>query len=320
MGRLLIVVFPGLPEKHTSMILEAAERHGFECHFFEESFGCVSLLAGAEVVLGYDPFLARNAPNLRWLCTPFAGVDAFTAPGVFASPSAVLTNSSGAYGVTISEHVVMVLLWILRRQGEYSAHIRNREWVRRLPVRSLYGSRITLLGTGDIGQETARRLRSFEPERLTGVNRGGKNPENLFDRVLTADSLDQVLPETDILVISLPGTGDTARMVSAQHLALLPDNAVVVNVGRGSVLDQAALEKELRKGRLFAALDVFEQEPIPPDSTLWSCPRLLITPHVAGDTTLPHTVDRIVSLFLEDFENYCSGQPLLRLVDRETGY
>ena len=320
MSRSLIVVFPDLPENHTARIVSAAESHGFRCRFFNRASESLPFLEDAEVILGISPELSRHAPNLRWICTPFAGADVFMAPDAFANPSAMLSNSSGAYGVTISEHIVMVLLETLRRAPEYQEHIRRREWVRRLPVRSIHGSRITLLGTGDIGQEALRRLRSFGPERITGVNRSGKNPGNLFDRILKSDSLDQALPETDILVISLPGTRETFRLVTARHLALLPDGAVVVNVGRGSVLDQAALEKELRKGRLSAALDVFEQEPLPPESTLWDCPRLIITPHVSGDTTLPHTVDRIVDLFLEDFENYCAGKPLNRLVDRSAGY
>ena len=238
----------------------------------------------------------------------------------FANPSAMLTNSSGAYGVTIAEHIIMLLLEILRRQQEYRAHVAGHEWFRRLPVRSIYGSRITLLGTGDIGQETVRRLRGFAPKQITGINRSGRNPGAAFDRIMWNTELDQVLPETDILIISLPGTPDTLHMVGRKQLALLPDHAVIINVGRGTVIDQEALEQELRSGRLYAGLDVFETEPVPADSSLWDCPRLIITPHVAGDTTLPHTLDRIVDLFLEDFDNYCAGRPLIRTADRGKGY
>ena len=108
--------------------------------------------------------------------------------------------------------------------------------------------------------------------------------------------------------------------LDAERLALLPDGALIVNVGRGTAVDQAALERELRAGRLQAALDVFEQEPLPADDPLWDCPGLLLTPHVAGNMTLPYTRDRIVALFLEDFENYCAGRPLQRQVDLKKGY
>ena len=155
---------------------------------------------------------------------------------------------------------------------------------------------------------------------MVGVNRGGKNPGSMFDRVLKSENLDQILPETDILIISLPGTEATFHIVSEKQLKLLPDDAVVINVGRGSVVDQNALEKELRSGRLYAGLDVFEEEPVPPESSLWDCPRLIITPHVSGDLTLPYTVEKIVSQFLENLERYCAGEPLLRVVDRKAGY
>lgn len=320
MTRTLIVSIPDLPEEHADRIRNTAESFGFECRFFDSFSDAEPYLADAEIIVSANPKFSRSAPGLRWLCTPFAGNDLFMDPDAFANPDALLTNSSGAYGVTISEHVIMVLLEILRRQHEYQAHIAKREWVRRLPVRSIFGSRITLLGTGDIGQETLYRLRSFAPESITGVNRSGRNPDDLFDRIVRSDRLDTVLPETDILIISLPGTKETFHIIGETQLKQLPDRAVIINVGRGAVLDQAALEKELRSGRLYAGLDVFETEPVPPDSTLWDCPRLVITPHVAGDTTLPHTMDRIIDLFLEDLENYCTGRPLKRLVDRSLGY
>ncbi len=320
MDRSLIVVMPGLSAEYTEKIRQAAGRYGFQCRFFDHPTDSMPYLTEAEVVFGGDPFLSRNAPSLRWMCLPSAGTDLFNSDSAFANPAALLTNSSGAYGVTISEHILMLILEILRRQPEYQDHVKAGEWVRGLPVRSIHGSRITLLGTGDIGRETVRCLRGFQPSQINGVNRSGTNPGNLFDRILRSDSLDQILPETDILIVSLPGTRDTFHMISEKQLQMLPDDAVIVNVGRGSVIDQAALEKELKKGRLFAGLDVFEAEPIPQGSSLWNCPRLIITPHVAGDTTLPYTLQRIVELFLEDFENYCTGRPLARLVNRSIGY
>ena len=138
-----------------------------------------------------------------------------------------------------------------------------------------------------------------------------------FDHV--RDSL-SALAEADALILSLPGTPETFHLLGEAQLALLPDGAAVINVGRGSVIDQPALERELRSGRLCAALDVFEEEPLPQDHSLWTCPNLLITPHVAGNMTLPWTVNRIVELFLEDLENYCNGKPLRRRIDPQRGY
>ena len=145
-------------------------------------------------------------------------------------------------------------------------------------------------------------------------------PDNLFDRVVLSENMWEVLPETDVLIISLPGTPDTEGMLGEKELALLPDGTVIINVGRGTIIRQSALEKELRKGRLFAGLDVFEQEPIPAEDSLWTCPNLIITPHSAGNMTLPYTVKCIVEMFLENLDNYCQGRPLKRVADIKNGY
>ena len=319
-SRKIITVIDILKEPHREAIRAAAEKHGFEALFFQEEKEALPDLADAEIVFGQSDILARHSPRLRWLCTPSAGADQFVDENVFASPDAVLTNSSGAYGVSIAEHAVMVILESLRRQAEYSGIAARREWIRDLPIRSIKNSRVTLLGTGNIGQTCAARLRAFEPMNLVGINRSGRNSGSLFDRILRQEQFEEILPKTDILVISVPATPETFHMLDSRRMALLPDQALLVNVGRGSVVEQKGLEAELRAGRLNAALDVFEREPLPPEDTLWDCPNLLITPHNAGNMMLPYTLDRVVALFLEDFENYCAGRPLQRLVDREKGY
>jgi phosphoglycerate dehydrogenase-like enzyme len=156
---------------------------------------------------------------------------------------------------------------------------------------------------------------------MTGVNRRGSNPDNIYDRIVSLKEIDEVLPETDVLILSLPATDETIGLFDEARLNRLPEGSYIVNVGRGNVLDEKALERMLREGRLGgAALDVFEKEPLDRDSTLWDCPRLILTTHVAGNWTLPHTVEKIVSLFTADFENYCTGKPMKQLVDLEAGY
>ena len=320
MGRKLAVIIPELTEEQRGKIRSAAEGRGFEVQFLASPAEDRAFAEEAEAVFGHMPEIAKASKALKWMCTPYAGIDQFLAPGAFANPEAMLTNSSGAYGVTIAEHVVMMLLDILRRQPEYRRTIAAREWKRDLPVRSIRDSRIVLLGTGDIGRETALRLKAFSPAKITGVNRSGRESGECFGSILTADRLDEALPETDVLIISLPGTRESFRMVGEKQLSLLPDGAVIINVGRGSVIDQAALVRELKAGRLHAGLDVFEQEPPDRDDPVWDLPNLLITPHTAGNMTLPYTVKRIVEMFLEDLERYCAGEPLMHLADRKKGY
>ena len=317
----LLVFIPRLSDENRRGIAQAAEGHGYSAVFCEDIAKALREAVDAEIIFGADPALPREAPDLKWMCCTFAGVEPLMAPDAFASPGALLTNSSGAYGVTIAEHIVMVALAMMRRQMEYSRVVAARDWVRDLPIRSIRGSRVTLLGAGDIGQEAARRLRAFGPERIVALNRSGRDAGALFDRTLPVSALDEVLPETDLLIMSLPGTPETQGIMDGRRLGLLPKDAFLINVGRGTAIDEDALLALMQGGHLAgAALDVFNTEPLPKDSPLWDCPRLLVTTHVAGNMTLEYTVEKIVAQFLEDFGRYCAGQPLKYLVDRSKGY
>ena len=160
MSRLLVVIIPSLSDARREQIRSAAEGKGYRAVFADSPDAARNELAEAEIVFTQDSAACRLAPKMKWICTPSAGVNQFLAPDCFASPDAVLTNSSGAYGVTIAEHIIMLILEHQRRKPEYDAIVRRREWVRNLPIRSIKDSRITLLGTGDIGQEAAVRLRA----------------------------------------------------------------------------------------------------------------------------------------------------------------
>ena len=309
-----------LTDEQKDKILRTAECLGWSCEIYDDKNEAVEAAKDAEAVLGDTPRFALNAPGLRWICSPSAGVNHFTKSEAFINSGVMLSNSSGAYGTTISEHVVMVVLNMLRRIPEYQERIAAKEWYRNYPIKSVRESSITIMGTGDIGKSIAVRMRSFVPERIAGMNTTGMDDSGLFDEIITADGLDGILPATDILIMALPLTEKTNHILNPERLALLPDGALVVNVGRGGCIDQEALIKELKSGRLRAALDVFEKEPIPEDSELWDCPNLMITPHVSGDLMLPYTVQKIVDMFLEDFERYNAGDKPLRSVDLSKGY
>ncbi len=320
MERKLIVTVDVFNVEQRKRIRETAARCGLEALFFQDGEIAREAAGKGEILFGSSPELIPIMPNLKWICAPSAGLNQYLDPPELLPEGVLLSNSSGAYGVTIAEHVILVTLDILRRAEEYREIIRKRSWQRDLAIRSIRDSRVTLMGTGDIGREVASRMRAFIPERIAGMNLRGGNPEGLFDFCVQEEGLDALLQETDILVISLPATETTRHMLDGRRLALLPDGALVVNVGRGSVIEQKALEKELRAGRLWAALDVMEQEPVPAEDSLWDCPHLLMTPHSAGNMTLPWTVKRIMELFLEDLENYAGGRPLKRQVTRQKGY
>ncbi|MDE7220301.1 MAG: D-2-hydroxyacid dehydrogenase [Oscillospiraceae bacterium] len=308
-------------ETHRRRIDEAAERAGFSVSYFETQAALGEEIAGFEVLFGYiPPSLLAGAKSLRWLCAASAGVDHLLEDSLWPHPGCLLSNSSGAYGPAISEHIIMVLLMLLRRMPAYQAALSRREWPCFTPIRAVTGSHILLLGTGDIGSNTARRLKALGA-RVTGVCRSGRSDEPAFDRVLPLAALDGALPDADALVLALPATPETAGVLSRARIALLPERAFVVNVGRGSAIDQEALVEALQAGQLAgAALDVMTPEPLPMDHPLWSCPNVVLTPHVSGNMALGLTCDLDVEMFCGDLARYAAGEPLEHLVDRKRGY
>lgn len=214
-------------------------------------------------------------------------MDAYLDDALYPSPDVILTNSSGAYGVTIAEHLIMVTLMLLRHASAYVLEAAAHRWGPVLPMRSIMGSTITVVGTGDIGTEFARRAKSMGAKSIRGVRRTMKPADPAFDSVHTHDQLESLLPDTDLLVLALPSTPDTIGFLSRRRIALLPKTAFVINVGRGSAIDQPALVDALNAGQLAgAALDVFVQEPIPDGDPIWDAKNLLLTPHVSGQLSL----------------------------------
>ena len=323
MSRDICVYLEFLTPAHKAQIEKAARETGFSVHFFdldqfEEARAC---LQHCEVLSAHDLALLKAAPaSLQWYCCSFAGVDIYCKdPSVFANPQCLLTNSSG-YGVTIAEHVVMVTLMLLRRMPEYEEVVRQRSWSNQLPIRSIRDNEFTILGTGNIGVNVAQRRRGMGAAKITGLSRSGR-PSADFDQVLPISRLDEVLPETKILVMALPSTPETENILSRERIALLPPEAYVINVGRGTALDQDALTEALNSRRLAgAALDVMVPEPLPPDHPLWNARNLILTPHVSGNMTLGYTCDVNVEMFCRDLANYAAGRPLVNLVDRTLGY
>ena len=316
------VIIDFLNDKYERQLNAAAAKYGYEIEYFPSSAEAVGRVDDCEILYGHcSQKVIRSAKSLKWYCCCWAGVDHFCDESLYQNPDCRLTNSSGAYGVTIAEHMVMVTLMLLRHAPAYCADQAAGRWGRVLPMRSIMGSTITIVGTGDIGTEFARRAKVLGAAAVRGVRRTKKAADPAFDEIHTNDELDALLPDTDILALALPATGETKGFLSAARLALLPKTAYVVNVGRGSAIDQAALLAALNHDRLAgAALDVFEQEPIPAGDPAWTAKNLLITPHISGQMSLGYTRDRNVQLFCEDLERYGRGEKPLRLVDRRIGY
>lgn len=318
----LAVLGDFLEPHHHAQIDSTAARCGFAADYYPDGHVPAELAGQYEVLYGMpDRAALRTFTSLKWFCGSFAGVDAYLDDALYPSPDVVLTNSSGAYGVTIAEHLIMVTLMLLRHASAYVLEAAAHRWGPVLPMRSIMGSTITVVGTGDIGTEFARRAKAMGAKSIRGVRRTMKPADPAFDSVHTHDQLESLLQDTDLLVLALPSTPDTIGFLSRRRIALLPKTAFVINVGRGSAIDQRALVDALNAGQLAgAALDVFVQEPIPDGDPIWDAKNLLLTPHVSGQLSLGYTRDKNVALFCEDLENYAAGRPLARYVDRKIGY
>ena len=277
------------------------------------------MIRDAEVILGnLDPAFLQYAEELKWLQLNNAGTEGFCDG---ALPKGVmLTNATGAYGLAISEHMIGVLFELQKKLNLYEKNQREHLWKKEGHVQVIEGSRVLVIGLGDIGTAFARKMKALGC-RTTGIKRReGRKPEGVDD-LYTLERLDRELPKADIVALSLPGNEDTRHILNEERIALLKKNAVVINVGRGITVDTEALTRALQEGRIAGAcLDVTDPEPLPPEHPLWEMENVILTPHVSGGYSLPETLERILTICIENLECYVVKRPLRNLIDFRTGY
>lgn len=323
----IYVIADFLSEENKREMTDAAAACGFDIAFFRSTAEASGRVSDGEILYsGGDVSILSEMPDLRWCHTAFAGIGAYVESGVFDSGEVLLTNSSGAYGRTIAEHIIMVTLMLMRQMPEYMKLTAARGWEQDLPVRSIAGSSIVIIGTGDIGSNAASRYRALGAERITGFSRSGRPAEG-FDKVYKLEEFDRLLSDPgcsgliDVLLLCVPGTPESRGLLSRERISMLSGETFVINVGRGMVIDQEALTDALYERKIAgAALDVVYPEPLPADHPLWDAPNCIITPHISGDMGLPYTVGRTVDFFCENLIRYAEGRELINLTDIEKGY
>ncbi len=261
--------------------------------------------------------LLPQMPHLRWIHTMGAGVDGDLTPEVVQS-DVLLSRTRGLHCIPVSEWVLMQILAVSKRLPELVLAQERHEWKKvEVPV-SLVGRTIGIVGYGEIGHCVNARARGFG-FRVIGTRRHPR-PTPELDAVYPADQLDRLLAEADYVVVLTPLTAETRGLIGAAQLRQMKPTAWLINVARGEVVDEAALIEALRGGRIAgAALDVFAQEPLPPDSPLWSLPNVLITPH-SGGVSFPRFHQEIMAQFVDNLGRYVRGEPLANLVDKQAGY
>lgn len=274
------------------------------------------LIAQMHILYGHMPVAWwLLAKQLKWIQTSYAGVEGLLTPEGIAHP-ALVTNAR-IHGETISEHLFAMLLSLFRQLPcAYRQQLEQR-WSRIGGIDILAGKTLGIMGTGAIGRRAAEIGKAFNM-RVLGL-RVHDVELAPFDEIYTTERLHKFLPQCDVVMLTLPLTARTRRIIGAEELALMKPSAVLLNIGRGLLIDTEALVDALTAGRLGgAALDVTDPEPLPAEHPLWTLPNVLITPHVAG--SYPGYDIDAAELFLENLRRLLAGEVLVNQVDKVAGY
>ncbi|NLE84219.1 MAG: D-2-hydroxyacid dehydrogenase [Chloroflexi bacterium] len=291
-----------------------------------------------EILLTYGTNLptVEKVPNLRWVQSSWAGVEKLLDDPLLHHENVQVTSSSGANVSQMGEYVIMMLLMLGHKMPQMLQAQREKRWVEdkftSLQPKELRGSTVGIVGYGSIGREVARQLYAYGA-RVLASKRDAMHPEdkgyapeglgdpqgNYFHRLYPIEALKGMLEECDFVVLTLPHTKSTECLFVEDMFAAMKPGSYFINVSRGQLVDEGALINALNSGRLAgAALDVFTQEPLPPENPLWSQPNLILTPHISAYS--PNIFNQVVDLFIENLKRYLNDQPLYNIVSPDLGY
>ncbi len=282
-------------------------------------------IADTDVFIGWSlrPEQYIAAKKLRWIHSPAAAVHQLMYPELVRS-NVIVTNSSNVHGPVVAEHAISVLLALAKRLPQAMHYQREKKWAQTLlwnespRPREVSGATVVVVGVGGIGSAFIHHARHFGMH-VIAVRESVSKGKGEADEVVSLSDLDKVLPRADYILLCTPVTPATTGMINESRLNRMKPDAYIINVGRGPLIDEAALLHALQTKRIAgAALDVFVEEPLPAESPLWSLDNLLITPHTAAVTE--RLWDRHSELIVENLRRLLAGQPLLNVVDKSKGY
>jgi phosphoglycerate dehydrogenase-like enzyme len=280
-----------------------------------ESESASRLVPDCNIILGEPPLIREVLPHaarLQWVQSSWAGIDLLCKQGM--RRDYFLTGAKGIFGPLISEYVISWVYMMERRVFETRANQSAKKW-QPFSYRPSSDIQMGIIGLGSIGRSLARTASHFGIQ-VSGLNRSGK-PCDEVRAVYTEETMSQFLSTADYVVVTLPDTARTRHLIDAKVLEMMKSSAVLINVGRGAVVNESDLVEALREGVIGGAvLDVFEVEPLPLDSPLWTMPNVFITPHNAAES-FPEDV---IEIFVNNYARFVAGRRLLHLIDFEAGY
>lgn len=282
-------------------------------------------LPDTQIFVGYSirPNQLQWARELKWIHSTAAGVAQLTYPALRES-GIIVTNASGVHSIPIAEHVIGMLLSLARRFPDALRHQQAHRWAQqeiwdaKPRPGELHGAVLLLIGLGSVGKEIARRAQTFGM-KIQAVTRSGRGDSSLAAKIYPATELDAALAHADYIVVAAPETPATQNLLGARQFAAMKSSAFVINVARGSLIDEAALATALERHQIAgAAIDVAAEEPLPPESPLWRQENIFITPHLAAASE--HLWERQTDLLLRNLELWFHGKELINRVDFSRGY
>ena len=293
---------------------------GFDYPEFRPDLDYQGMLATAEVLFAtrIPPDVVKRAPRLRWIQFTSAGVDHLWNPSL-GEAHVVVTSTKGIHAQPMAEFVMSCLLVFAKGWPQLLENQREHRWGRFM-LDELLGKTMVLVAVGEIGLGVARLAKAFGI-RTVGVGRRGSvaEPSPELDERHPVEALHHALGQADFVVASLPLTGKTRGLMNEGAFRAMKPSAIFINVGRGRTVDQVGLARALREGWIGgAALDVFEEEPLPPDNPLWDMKNVLISPHMGSDT--PMYMERMTNVLYDNLVRYAEGRSLRNVVDPQEGY
>jgi phosphoglycerate dehydrogenase-like enzyme len=326
--KILIVHYHSFELWHAPAWIRERLQHEFPEHQFVQlqSYDRVpEEILNADIFIGWslrpEQFVA--AKKLRWIHSPAAAVHQLMFTELIQS-DVILTNSTGIHGPVVAEHAIAVLLAMAKRLPQAMQYQARHEWAQSQlwhgepRPREVADATVAIIGMGGIGREFAARAKALGMKTLAVRENPAKGAGGA-DAVYSPAEIDEVLPHADYVLLCTPVTPMTTRLINASRLSKMKSSAYLINVGRGPLIDETALLEALQHRRIAgAALDVFTEEPLPPESPFWSLDNVLITPHTAAVTD--RLWERHYRLIVQNLNRLLSGQPLLHQVDKHRGY
>lgn len=272
-----------------------------------------------DVLVCYNPFSRLDISELKqlkWIQLSSVGIDQLPKQKV-KDQKIIVTNNRSGYSIPMGEWIVMKILEMLKNSKEFYSKQSQRKWQIDTSLLELYNKTICFVGTGSIASEAAKRLKGFDVN-IIGINTKGRNVE-YFDRCFSISEMNIALSQADVIVLSVPYTKETHHIINENNIGSIKKGAFLVNIARGSIIKEAALIQALQQGSIrCAALDVFDEEPLPEHSPFWQLDNVIITPHNSWMSEARN--ERRYNITYENLKRYITGESLMNIVDIDKGY